>query len=320
MPLHPSRRTAVVEWAQRTDGYVLDDDYDGEFRYDRQPIGALQALSPDRMVYLGSTSKSLSQTLRLGWMVVPDGPDGRGARGRRGQQFYVDAVSQLTMAEFIVSGQYDRHIRRMRTTLPASPRRAGGRLDGFQRGHQRVVRGREPAADPARRRRADVLRRAGEAGIALNGLSMMRHPLAGPEIAGSRRDHRRVRRAGRACVRRGGGRFMRCADGQRAVVASGHVPKRRHMSLYERASRSSRGRRPGTGISSGSRHGRSAAAAAHRRAGQQRVPGAGHAADDHRRQDRWLARIPLLYVVDGDASCSSRRTTGGKATRRGTGI
>jgi GntR family transcriptional regulator / MocR family aminotransferase len=72
MPLHPSRRTAVVEWAQRTGGYVFEDDYDGEFRYDRQPIGALQALSPDRLVYLGSASKSLAPVLRLGWMALPD--------------------------------------------------------------------------------------------------------------------------------------------------------------------------------------------------------------------------------------------------------
>ena len=72
MPLHPARRTAVVDWAQRTGGYLFEDDYDGEFRYDRQPVGAVQALDPDRVVYLGSASKSLSPALRLGWMVLPD--------------------------------------------------------------------------------------------------------------------------------------------------------------------------------------------------------------------------------------------------------
>ena len=97
MSLHPSRRTAVVDWAQRTGGYVLDDDYDGEFRYDRQPVGALQALRPDRVAYLGSTSKSLSQVLRLGWAVLPDDLVDPVVDAAGGQQFYVDGVSQLTM-------------------------------------------------------------------------------------------------------------------------------------------------------------------------------------------------------------------------------
>ena len=83
MPLHPSRRTAVVDWAQRTGGYVLDDDYDGEFRYDRQPVGALQALCPDRVAYLGSTSKSLSQTLAAGLDGAARRPRRPGHRRRR---------------------------------------------------------------------------------------------------------------------------------------------------------------------------------------------------------------------------------------------
>jgi GntR family transcriptional regulator/MocR family aminotransferase len=66
MALHPSRRTEVVDWALRTDGYVIDDDYDGEFRYDRQSISALQALRPSRVVYLGSAINSLAPALRVG--------------------------------------------------------------------------------------------------------------------------------------------------------------------------------------------------------------------------------------------------------------
>ena len=91
MSLHPTRRAAVVDWAQRTGGYILDDDYDGEFRYDRQPIGALQPSCPDRVVYLGSASKSLSQVLRLGWMVLPDNLIDAVIDAAGGQQFYVDA-------------------------------------------------------------------------------------------------------------------------------------------------------------------------------------------------------------------------------------
>ena len=72
VPLHPDRRAAVVAWARRTGGLVLDDDYDGEFRYDRQPVGALQGLDPDRVIYLGTASKSLAPGLRIAWMVLPE--------------------------------------------------------------------------------------------------------------------------------------------------------------------------------------------------------------------------------------------------------
>src|SRR5258705_2631654 len=114
MPLHPSRRTAVVEWAQRTDGYVIDDDYDREFRYDRLPVGALQALSPERVAYLGSASKSLSPVLRLGLMVLATELVEAVIDAEGGSQYYVDGISQLTMADFITSGGYDKHIPRMR--------------------------------------------------------------------------------------------------------------------------------------------------------------------------------------------------------------
>jgi len=181
MSLHPSRRTAVVEWAQRTDGYVLDDDYDGEFRYDRQPIGALQALSPDRIVYLGSTSKSLSQTLRLGWMVVPDSLMDAVLAAAGGAQFYVDAVSQLTMADFIVSGQYDRHIRKMRGRYRRRRDALVEALKGFDVGITGLSAGVNLLLTLPDGTEHEVLRRAGEAGIALNGLSIMRHPLTGPE-------------------------------------------------------------------------------------------------------------------------------------------
>lgn len=71
VPLHPDRRAAVIAWARRTGGLVLDDDYDGEFRYDRQPVGALQGLDPGHVVHLGTASKSLAPALRLGWLVLP---------------------------------------------------------------------------------------------------------------------------------------------------------------------------------------------------------------------------------------------------------
>ena len=69
--LAPERRHALVEWAVTTGGVVLEDDYDAEFRYDRQPVGSLQGLAPDRVVAMGTVSKTLASGLRLGWMVVP---------------------------------------------------------------------------------------------------------------------------------------------------------------------------------------------------------------------------------------------------------
>ena len=69
--LHRDRRAAAIAWAAATGGLIVEDDYDGEFRYDRQPVGALQALAPDRVVYGGTASKTLAPGLRLAWMVVP---------------------------------------------------------------------------------------------------------------------------------------------------------------------------------------------------------------------------------------------------------
>jgi GntR family transcriptional regulator / MocR family aminotransferase len=178
MPLHPSRRTAVIDWAQRTGGYVFDDDYDGEFRYDRQPVGALQALCPDRVAYLGSTSKSLAQTLRLGWTALPDELIDPVIAAAGGAQFYVDAINQLTMAEFIASGQYDRHIRRMRARYRRRRDTLIDALAGFDVGISGLAAGVNVLLTLPEGSEHEVLRRAGEAGIALQGLSRMRHPLA----------------------------------------------------------------------------------------------------------------------------------------------
>ncbi|MEW2413604.1 PLP-dependent aminotransferase family protein [Streptomyces sp. NPDC046866] len=112
--LTPDRRAAAVDWARTTGGLILEDDYDGEFRYDRQPVGALQGLDPDRVVYLGTASKSLAPGLRMGWMVVPAGllEEVLAAKGRI--DWASSALDQLTLAEFIRSGAYDRHVRGMR--------------------------------------------------------------------------------------------------------------------------------------------------------------------------------------------------------------
>ncbi|WP_329528871.1 MocR-like pyridoxine biosynthesis transcription factor PdxR [Streptomyces sp. NBC_01462] len=107
------RRTAVVDWARRTGGLVLEDDYDGEFRFGRQSVGALQGLDPDHVIYLGSASKTLAPGLRLAWMALPPAL-AEEAAAAKGQIDSCEVLSQLTMAEFITSGAYDRHVRAAR--------------------------------------------------------------------------------------------------------------------------------------------------------------------------------------------------------------
>jgi GntR family transcriptional regulator/MocR family aminotransferase len=114
VPLHPDRRAAAVDWARRTGGVILEDDYDGEFRYDRQPVGALQGLDPEHVVHMGTVSKSLAPGLRLGWMVLPQAMVGEVLAAKGGMDWASSSLDQLTLAEFITSGAYDRHVRGMR--------------------------------------------------------------------------------------------------------------------------------------------------------------------------------------------------------------
>ncbi|MFC9288757.1 PLP-dependent aminotransferase family protein, partial [Streptomyces sp. NPDC057052] len=177
-PLHASRRAAVIDWARARGTVVLEDDYDGEFRYDRKPVGALQGLDPEHVIHLGSVSKSLSPALRLGWMVLPERyvDDVLAAKGDR--EAWASVPDQLSLADLIVSGAYDRHVRRMRqryrgrrdrlvAALAEHAPRVG--VTGVAAGLHAVLRlppGTERATVEAAVRR----------GIALDGLSGFRHP------------------------------------------------------------------------------------------------------------------------------------------------
>ena len=112
--LHPDRRAALVDWARRHDATILEDDYDAEYRYDRHPVGALQGLDPDRVVYCGSVSKTLSPALRLGWAVLPPRLREPVADARRRSDLGTAAFDQLALARFLERGEYDRHLRRTR--------------------------------------------------------------------------------------------------------------------------------------------------------------------------------------------------------------
>jgi GntR family transcriptional regulator/MocR family aminotransferase len=111
----PERRRALIAWATEHGATVVEDDYDAEFRYDREPVGSLQGLAPDRVVALGTVSKSLAPGLRLGWIVCPPSLVEAVTEEKRLADRGSPVLDQLTVARLIESGRYDRHLRRMRT-------------------------------------------------------------------------------------------------------------------------------------------------------------------------------------------------------------
>ena len=129
--LAPERRAQAIEWAARTGGLLIEDDYDGEFRYDRQPVGAMQALAPEHVIYAGTASKSLAPGLRLGWLVVPAHLVDEVAAAKARTDRHSSSFDQLTLAEFVTSGAYDRQVRRSRLAY----RRRRDHLVAAVRGH-----------------------------------------------------------------------------------------------------------------------------------------------------------------------------------------
>ncbi|MGN6794417.1 MAG: aminotransferase class I/II-fold pyridoxal phosphate-dependent enzyme, partial [Streptosporangiaceae bacterium] len=179
MALAPGRRTAFARWAARSGGLIIEDDYDGEFRFDRQPVGAMQALAPGHVIYAGTASKSLAPGLRLGWLVVPDSMIDEivvvkelsgGANG---------TLEQLALAGFIESGGYDRQIRqariayrRRRDRLIAALRKSAPdvRLTGIAAGLHAV------AELPASEDEEAVVAGAAAHGVAVDGLTLYTDP------------------------------------------------------------------------------------------------------------------------------------------------
>ncbi|RFS84734.1 PLP-dependent aminotransferase family protein [Actinomadura spongiicola] len=112
--LSARRRAQLIAWARDVDGLILEDDYDAEFRYDREPVGCLQGVDPARVVLLGSVSKSLAPALRLGWAVAPPAVAERLREHRGTTDLGAPVLEQYALAEFLRSGGYDRHLRTMR--------------------------------------------------------------------------------------------------------------------------------------------------------------------------------------------------------------
>ncbi|NDU73789.1 aminotransferase class I/II-fold pyridoxal phosphate-dependent enzyme [Actinomadura sp. DSM 109109] len=177
-PLHPERRVAAVDWARLRGGVVLEDDYDGEFRYDREPVGAVQGLDPDHVVYLGSVSKSLSPAVRLGWMVLPPHLVDAVLAVKGLREAWTGVTDQLALAEFIASGHYDRHVRRMRQRYRArrdllvtalAERAPHIAATGIAAGLHAVLR-LPPGTEAA------TVEAASSTGLALDGLATFHHP------------------------------------------------------------------------------------------------------------------------------------------------
>lgn len=175
--LRADRRAAAVDWARSTGGLIFEDDYDGEFRYDGQSVGALQGLAPDRVVYLGTASKSLAPGLRLGWMVVPEAVAQDIERAKGEVDLMSSTLDQLTLAELLSSGGYDRHVRTMRLqyrhrrdqlVAALATHAPGVRVTGLNAGLHAVV-------EVPRGTEQSVLEAAVRFGVGTYGIDLFRH-------------------------------------------------------------------------------------------------------------------------------------------------
>lgn len=162
--LHPERRRALTDWARARDGLIVEDDYDGEFRYDRQPVGALQGMAPGQVAYIGTASKTLGPALRLGWMVLPPHLVDAVADVKLHSDHHTETIGQLALAELITSHAYDRHVRACRLRYRRRRDRLVNLL-GARRDVRGIAAGLHALVEVADE--AEVRARAEEAGLAV---------------------------------------------------------------------------------------------------------------------------------------------------------
>jgi GntR family transcriptional regulator/MocR family aminotransferase len=186
--LTAARRHALADWARRSGGFIIEDDYDSEFRYDKEPVGALQGLAPDRVFLIGTASKALAPAVRLGWVLAPAGLADAVAAEKEMSDRGSCTLDQVALAALLTSGRYDRHLRRMRAVyaarrlalVDAFGRHAPGvRLTGLAAGFHAVAR------LPAEPGEAAVIAAARERGVGLHGIAEYRgapDPAAPPAL------------------------------------------------------------------------------------------------------------------------------------------
>ncbi|MGW1818972.1 MocR-like pyridoxine biosynthesis transcription factor PdxR [Streptomyces sp. NPDC002125] len=169
------RRGALLDWARDTSGVIMEDDYDGDFRYDRAPVGALQGLDPEHVVYTGSVSKSLAPGLRLGWLIAPAAMTDEIVARKRTMDLGNPSLDQAVLADFVTGGGYDRQLRRCQRayrerrdalTEALAGHFPGTEVSGIAAGLHIIARLPERYGP-----QTDFLRRAAGAGIALRSLA-----------------------------------------------------------------------------------------------------------------------------------------------------
>jgi GntR family transcriptional regulator/MocR family aminotransferase len=115
MTMSLSRRLELLDWARRTGSWIVEDDYDSEYRYESLPIASLQGLDRDsRVLYVGTFSKVLFPALRVGYMVIPEPLVPRFAAVRAATDDFPPVFPQAVLADFLREGHFARHLRRMR--------------------------------------------------------------------------------------------------------------------------------------------------------------------------------------------------------------
>jgi GntR family transcriptional regulator / MocR family aminotransferase len=112
--LAPARRAELIAWARRNGTLIVEDDYDAEYRYDREPIASLQGLASDCVAYVGTSSKTLAPGLRLAWVLVPSYLVGEMAAQHGVTRAMPSVLAQATYATLLEGGEIDRHLRRTR--------------------------------------------------------------------------------------------------------------------------------------------------------------------------------------------------------------